>query len=116
MSDTQYILRLNDKISKAKGTQSADKTSFPFRRGIVSAIEANNTLQVGIIGSDGSTVETIPGCPPWGSGAQGAAIGDLVILYFDPAFPVPFVFAGGGAGGVDAVDLGVAGSIKFFSA
>lgn len=113
----QFMFKLGDQITKLKTSETVQgQPKIGFQRAIVSGIEANGTLQCGVIGADESTIETIPACLPWGSGAQEASVGDLVLLFYDPAFPIPFVFSGNASVDPDAVDFGVAGSIKFFSA
>lgn len=112
----QYLVKLGEQISRLKQSKSVEgQPRIGFQRAIISGIEGNGTLQCGIIGADGSTVETIPACLPWGAGARASSVGDLVLLFYDPAFPVPFVFNGSAAVDPDALDFGVAGSIKFFT-
>ena len=69
---------------------------------------ADGVYTVGLVGADGSVVDSIPGVRPWGAGTF--AVADKVMVCWIGDRPVPWILAGG-SGGLTGVDSSAAGPV-----
>lgn len=106
----------SERTSKAlDGARPTSRQSSPpsqLRLAVVISADSG-TYTVGLVGTDGSIVDSIPGVRVWG-GASTFAAGDKALLVYLNNRPIPFIIGGmGGGGGGGTIDFGIVGEMWF---
>ena len=75
---------------------------------------ADGAYLVGLVGANGTVVDSIPGVAVWGDSEYSP--GDRVVLVYTGQRPIPFIASGGGSGGSGGESVPVVVSSLGFNA